>query len=105
MACRTAGKIVAPAALDGMAHTGSVLGAAVLHHMDQRKRRLAFGQIVADMLAGIGLVARIVEDVIDQLEGGADVHAERRQPLFNLRATPARMPPSRVAASNSLAVL
>jgi hypothetical protein len=32
-----------------------VLGAAVLHHMDQRQGRLAFGQIVADVLAGIGL--------------------------------------------------
>ena len=53
----------------------------------------AFRQIVADMFAGVGLFARIVEHVIHELEGGSDVRAETPPALFNLGLAPARMPP------------
>jgi hypothetical protein len=44
---------------------------AVFHHVDQGQGRLAFAQVVADVLADLGGVAGVVEHVVDQLEGGA----------------------------------
>jgi hypothetical protein len=47
--------------------------------MDQRQRRFAFGQVVAEVLAAGGRVGAVVEHVVDQLVGGAEVPAEARQ--------------------------
>ena len=44
------------------------------HH---RQRDLALAEIVADVLAELGRLAAVVEHVVDQLEGDAEVHAER----------------------------
>jgi hypothetical protein len=59
------------ALLDAVAHQFALCRRAVFHQVDQRQRRLAFAQIVAHVLANRGGVSRIVEHVVDQLEGGA----------------------------------
>ncbi len=53
----------------------------VPERVDERQRRLAFGEVVADVLAELLGVAVVVERVVDQLEGDAEVLAvagERR---------------------------
>src|SRR5215813_13299269 len=44
---------------------------------DHGQRDLAFAEIVADVLAELGGLAAVVERVVDQLEGDAEVHPER----------------------------
>ena len=44
------------------------------HH---RQRDLALAEIVADILAELGRLAAVVERVVDELEGDAEIHAER----------------------------
>src|SRR5262249_33885426 len=44
---------------------------------DHGQRDLAFAEIVADVLAELGGLAAVIERVIDQLEGDAEVHPER----------------------------
>ena len=72
----------------------------------KRQRRLAFGQIVAEVLADGRMVAGVVEHVVDQLERGAQMRAVARQRILQRRrSAPPSTAPSRAAASNSLAVL
>ena len=79
---------------------------AALHGDQQRQRRLALAQIVADVLAQCVRVAVVVEQVVDQLERRAQraaVVGAGTPPLgVGARASTA---PSRALASNSLAVL
>ena len=49
---------------------------AVRHREQQRQRRLAFAQVVADVLAERGRIAFVVEQVVDELERGAQRAAE-----------------------------
>ena len=73
---------------------------------DQRQRHLAFGEVVAQVLADRGQVARVVEHVVDELERGAEVHAIARERGLGAPATaPPSTAPSCAAASNSFAVL
>ena len=51
------------------------LGAAAEREHD-RKRDLAFAEIVAQVLAELGRLAAIVERIVDELEGDAEIHAE-----------------------------
>ena len=80
---------------------------AVLHRVDERQRRLAFGEIVADVLADHGVVARVVEHVVDQLKSGAQMRAVGRHRLLGLRrprhrgSRPAASPPRRASPSCS----
>src|SRR6202167_940488 len=52
------------------------IGAAAKGEHD-RQRDLALAEVVADFLAEFSRCAAIVEDVIDQLESNAEIHAER----------------------------
>src|SRR4051794_9190770 len=61
-----------PALLDGRSYNGGLLRIAPAHGIDQWQGRLAFGEIVAQVLAGLPMIARIVEHVIDQLESSAE---------------------------------
>ena len=74
--------------------------------MDQRQRRLAFGEIVADVLAERAGVGHVVEHVVGDLERVAEIEAVVVQ-RFACRGVASRpsIAPSRVAAANSTAVL
>src|SRR5690606_15116523 len=65
--------------LNGVAYQGGLLLGAFTHGVDQRQGRLAFGKVVADVLAQTGGVALVVEQVVDQLEGDAQVVAKGAQ--------------------------
>ena len=47
--------------------------------VDQRQRRLAFGEVVAEVLAELVGVAAVVEHVVDELERGAEMLAVARE--------------------------
>ena len=49
---------------------------AVLQCINQRQGGLALGQVVAQVLAEAGLVGLVVEGIVDQLKGGADMLAD-----------------------------
>jgi hypothetical protein len=57
-----------PAFLDRLTHQCSLFRRAFAHGVDQRQGRLAFGQIVTDVLAQGFRVALVVQQVVDQLE-------------------------------------
>jgi hypothetical protein len=57
-------------------------GAAVLHCVDQRQRRLAFGEVVADVLAELLCRCAVIERIIDELERLAEVAAVEYQRLL-----------------------
>jgi len=57
---------------------------AMLDHVDQRQCWLPLGKIVAQVLAGFCFLPRIIEHVVDQLEGSTDVGAIGRQRFFDL---------------------
>lgn len=78
-------EVVAPTALDRLPHARSLRRRSMLHDVDQWQGRLAFGQIVTDVLAGIGFLAGIIEHVVDQLEGGAQMHAVQGERTLDLR--------------------
>ena len=69
--------------LDGALPEFAVDRAAAQEGEDHRQRDLALAEIVADGLAELGLAAGIVERIVDQLEGDAEIHAEtfERHPL------------------------
>src|SRR3954463_8156862 len=60
-----------PALLDGCTYDAGLAGIALAHGIDQRQRRLAFSEIVAQILAGLPMIARVVEYIVDQLECSA----------------------------------
>src|SRR5437764_6021054 len=61
--------------LDGTADRPALRLAAALQRADGRQRRLAFGKIVAQVLAALLGVRAVVEHVVDQLVRGAEVPA------------------------------
>ena len=65
--------------LDGALPEFAVDGAAAQEGQDHRQGDLALAEIVADGLAELGLAAGIVERIVDQLEGDAEIHAEAFQ--------------------------
>ena len=68
-----------PAFLDRLAHQGGLFRRTFSHGVDQRQGRLALGQVVTDVLAqGFG-VAAVIQQVVYQLEGYAQVIAEGAQ--------------------------
>src|SRR5947207_4951955 len=62
--------------LDGALPEFAVYGTAAQEGEDHRQGDLALAKIVAYGLAELGLAAGIVERVVDQLEGDAEIHAE-----------------------------
>ena len=67
-------KITAIGILQCGAHIRRRLLTALVHQINQRQRRLAFGQIVADIFADLFGVAGIVQHIVNNLEGRADIH-------------------------------
>ena len=72
------------ACLDGLADQIALGRCALFHDPDQRKRRFAFTQIVAHVLAQCFGVATVIEHVVDQLKRGADMAAVGARGLFLL---------------------
>ena len=69
-------EILDAAFLDGAAYQAGLGFGALAHGVDQRQGRFAFGQVVADVLAeGLG-VALVIQQIVDQLEGNAQVVAK-----------------------------
>ena len=62
-------KIIPAPFFDCLAYAGGLLRGTALNDIDQRQGWLALGKIVAQMLAGIGLLAGIIEYVVDQVVG------------------------------------
>lgn len=78
-------KIVAPTFLDSFANTSRLLRRAMLHYVNQRQRRFSLGEVVADVLPRVGLLAGVIEYIVNQLESRAEVHPVGGQRLFDLR--------------------
>jgi len=70
-----AAEVLAPAFENRVPHHRCLLRRAGAQRIDQRQRRLALGEVVAEALADRRRVARIIQHVVDQLERGADVPA------------------------------
>src|SRR4029453_19036044 len=58
------------------------LRAAPLQQENDGQRDLAFAQIAADGLAKRRLVGRVIEEIVDQLKGDAEIEPEVSQRLF-----------------------
>src|SRR6201999_3136208 len=50
---------------------------AAAERQNHRQRDLALAEIVADLLAELGRLAAIVENVVDELERDPEIHADR----------------------------
>src|SRR5437763_283496 len=72
--------------LDGTADRPALRLAAALQRGDERQRRLAFGKIVAQVLAALLGVRAVVEHVVDQLLRGAEVPAVGGECGLDVRA-------------------
>src|SRR6185312_14033421 len=59
-------------------------GRSTFDRVDQRQRRLAFGQVVADVLAQRLRVGNIIQQVVGDLERETELHAVMAQRLFLL---------------------
>src|SRR5260370_40773572 len=55
---------------------------SMLHCIDEREGGLSLRQVVPEVFPELALIGFIVERVIDQLEGGADMPAKTRQGAF-----------------------
>ena len=76
---------VSVAAADGLVDEGAVFLARVQSRVEKRKRHLAFAKVGAEVLADVARDARVVEHVVDDLEGVAKrerVFAHGRFVLF-----------------------
>ena len=76
------GQVVASTLLDRTTHAGCLLGVPILQHEDQRQGRLALGQIVTQMLAGLEFDARLVRPVVDQLKSRPEMYPVGRHRLL-----------------------
>ncbi|HRF73372.1 MAG TPA: hypothetical protein PL117_11405 [Accumulibacter sp.] len=83
------GKVVPPTGLYGPPHASRLLRIAIAEDENQRQRRLAFRQVVTEMLAGLQLRARVIEHVIDQLKCGPQVQAVSGHSLLDDRSAAA----------------
>ena len=79
--------------------------AALRHGVDQRQRQRAFAQVVAGWLAERGLVAGIIQHIVDNLESQARSYPNLPNVSIWLALPPATAMPALHAASNSAAVL
>ena len=52
-------------------HQFALFWGAVFHQIDQRQCGFAFAQVVTDVFANFGSVARIVQYIVNQLESSA----------------------------------
>lgn len=64
---------------DDVAERIAGTGIRLRHRMNQRQGHLAFGQIITEVLAQGGRVRRIVQYIIGNLEGIAQIQAIRVQ--------------------------
>src|SRR3954469_26081452 len=60
---------------EGAAPEGALRLAAAAERQHDRQRDLALAKVVADVLAELGAHAAVIERVVDELEGDAEVHA------------------------------
>jgi hypothetical protein len=97
--------VVGLVVLDGRLPEGAFLGRAAPVGQDDRQRHLALAEIVADILAEIARLAAIVERVVDELEGEAQIGAVGAKAALSLALAPATTGPTSPAAENSAAVL
>ena len=91
-------EVLGLAVQDGLTDDLAVFGRTHFHHADERQGGLALTQVVADVLAQGLALAGVVEHIVDDLEGGAQVSAVGGR-------GPASTAPMRAEASKSLAVL
>ena len=75
------GQVLRAAGLDRLADHVPFRRAALVHGVDQRQGRLALGQVVADVLAEFLGGGVVVQGVVHQLEGKAQVAAVIHQRL------------------------
>ena len=73
------------AAADRLADRGALRFAAVLERVDQGQRRLALGEVIAEVLAALLGIGAVVEHVIHQLVGRAEVAAVGGERAARLR--------------------
>ncbi|VTP80581.1 Uncharacterised protein [Leclercia adecarboxylata] len=59
--------------LDGFTDEARLFRSAVTHGMQQRERRFALIEIVTDIFAQRFAIGAVIEQVVDQLEGGAEI--------------------------------
>ena len=84
-ACNGAGDLLQvpeTAFLDGTADHAALGIVTVLHRINQGKSGFSLRQVIAQVLAQAGFVGLVIERIVDQLEGGADVLAEPCERLF-----------------------
>src|SRR5690606_37159884 len=68
--------------LDGLTDQLTLLVARVPERTYKRERRLALGQVVAEVLAGLVALGAVIERVVDELERGAQVPAVAGHGVF-----------------------
>ncbi len=73
--------------LDSAANQLRLFRRAVTHGMQQRQRWFTFVQVIADVFTQRFAIGAVVEQVVDQLEGGAQVAAIILQPFLLLWRT------------------
>jgi len=76
------------ALLDGTADHRGRVRVGMHERMDQGQRRLAFREVVADILPELAGIALVVERVVDELEGDAEVPAIARESRLDGRRRP-----------------
>ena len=70
---RDGGQLRGAAQLDAAADDAALVLVAGALRLYKRKRRLALGQVVAEVLAELFAVRAVIEHVVDQLERGAEM--------------------------------
>ena len=94
------------ALFDGEADQRALLVVAMAQRMQQRQRGFAFGEIVAEVLAARRRIRLVIEHVIDELVGGAEMFAvSARAPTCCAVPAPASTAATSAPASNSRPVL
>jgi len=78
-------ELIQAAIFNGMPDRRALIGVTVLHCINQGKRGFALRQVVAEVLSETGFISLIVERIVNQLEGGADVPAIQSQGLLDGR--------------------
>ena len=77
-------EVLGLAVQDGLTDDLAVFGRTHFHHADERQGGFALTQVVADVLAQSLALAGVVEHIVDDLEGGAQVSAVGRGGIFQL---------------------
>ena len=90
---------------DGAVPELAVAIVAAAEAEDDRQRDLAFAEVVADRLAERALSPRLIERIVDELEGDAEVAAVGPSAACSSAGRPAMRRTDLGAAENSAAVL